>query len=488
MPCSRCELIAALFDRPVARAKPDDADVRAVDVLHHRLGHVLPRRLELAREPLHVANVVVRTLAVLRLLVVAGAAREVRGHLLAGDRAVGNAIAVDVLVAAPLADARERFGIKALAAVERLVGIRERFGHPGVHPEVQIAHHEYHHLEALGQVERLHGHRVALLDGGRDEHDLLGVTVGEHGGRQQIALRRACRKSRRRAHALDVEHHARHLGVVRQSGELAHERDAGAGRGRHRPRTRPPRADHHPDGGDLVLRLHDRVGRLSGFRILAVLLEIADERFWKRRRGSNRIPRDDGHARHHAAKRRRGIPLDQDHPGRLVYRLGPIRIALDQVLLGVGRTGLERGHVQLDRFLLLAHLSLERVLHLRQVDVQELRQHAVVNHVLHEPAQLRVLADLGHDAVEGHRVEHEVVAERAELQGLVVEHGAAGSKREDVLPRGLRVHRNQEIDFFLAGDIPILIGTDGVPGGKTCDVRREHVLARHGHTHLEQRT
>ena len=48
-------------------------------------GTCVARRLELARQPVEVVDVVVRPLAVRRLLVVAGAAREVRRH--AGARA-----------------------------------------------------------------------------------------------------------------------------------------------------------------------------------------------------------------------------------------------------------------------------------------------------------------------------------------------------------------------------------------------------------------
>ena len=128
MPASRLELVAALVDREVAAAEADDADLGARHVVHDRLGHVLARGLELARQPLHVVHVVVRPLAVLRLLVVARAAREVRRHRLARDAAIRDAVAVDVLVASPLADLLQHLGVEALAAIERAIRILEHVG------------------------------------------------------------------------------------------------------------------------------------------------------------------------------------------------------------------------------------------------------------------------------------------------------------------------------------------------------------------------
>ena len=72
---------------------------------------------------------------------------------------------------------------------------------------------------------------------------------------------------------------------------------------------------------------------------------------------------------------------------------------------------LERAHVELHRLRLLAELLAERLLHLAEIDVEQVRQHAVVDHVLDEAAELRVRADLGDDLVERHGIEHEVVRE-----------------------------------------------------------------------------
>ena len=106
-------------------------------------GHEALRRVELAPEALHVLHVIVGALAVLAAGVVAGAAREIRRRVGAGQRAVRDAVAVHVLVAAPLADARDGLRVQHLAAIDGRLGIRERIRHPRVHAEVEIAHDEH---------------------------------------------------------------------------------------------------------------------------------------------------------------------------------------------------------------------------------------------------------------------------------------------------------------------------------------------------------
>jgi hypothetical protein len=133
------------------------------------------------------------------------------------------------------------------------------------------------------------------------------------------------------------------------------------------------------------------------------------------------------------------------------------------VLLGIGEAGLERAHVELDGLDLLAELLLERVLHLREIDVQQLRQNPVVDHVLDEPPELGVLADFADDPVERRRIEDQIVSQATELERFVVEHGRARFERQHVFLRRLRVHRNEEIDLFLPTDISVLVGADRVP-------------------------
>ena len=127
----------------------------------------------------------------------------------------------------------------SLPRSERLVRILERVRHPGIHAEVEIAHHEHQRLEAFGQVERVHRHRVALLHRRRQQHDVLRVAVRQRRHLKDVSLRRARREPGGRPDALNVEDDPGQLGVVREPGKLPHQRDAGPGRGRHR-RAPPP--------------------------------------------------------------------------------------------------------------------------------------------------------------------------------------------------------------------------------------------------------
>ena len=94
---------------------------------------------------------------------------------------------------------------------------------------------------------------------GREQQHVLGVAVRGIGAGDDVGLLRARRHAGRRAAALDVEQHHRHLGEVGKPQELAHQRDAGPGRGRKRARAVPAAADGNADGRQLVLGLHDAV-------------------------------------------------------------------------------------------------------------------------------------------------------------------------------------------------------------------------------------
>jgi len=139
-------------------------------------------RVEFLRQPIEVVRIVVGALAVQRLVVVTRTAREERGSAVAGDRAVRNPVAIDVAIARELAELLEFVCIQPLAAIERLGRIVERLRHPGIHAQVKIGHHEDRRLESLGDFERVHRHRVALVDRGRQQHRVLGIAVRQYRG------------------------------------------------------------------------------------------------------------------------------------------------------------------------------------------------------------------------------------------------------------------------------------------------------------------
>ena len=281
------------------------ADRGAASVVDDGRRDVLLGRLELARQAVHVVRVVVRLLGVRRPRRVTRAAREVgrRGVVdESGKGPPGDAVAVHVRIAPELAEPADvllelLFGPDHLAAIERLLGVGEGIGHPVVHAQVEVGHQEDRGLEALREVEGVLREEVALRDAPGEQQDVPAVAVGEEVRRKDVALHRAGGKARGGADALDVQDDRGHLGVVAQPGELGHERDAGPGRRRHRPRARPSRAEDHADRRELVLRLHDREGRLPGLRVHAVRAAVIDQGLGEGRGRRDRVPRDDRDAR-----------------------------------------------------------------------------------------------------------------------------------------------------------------------------------------------
>ena len=247
------------------------------------------RGFELAVQALHVVFEIVGALAVLGFFVVAAAAREVgrRGMNGSGQRAVADAVSVDVFVAGESAEAVEIFLAEHLAAIDRRSGIFEGIGHPVVHAEIEIGHDEDQRLELLGQIERFRRHAEALGHGAGKQHDVLGVAVREERGRENVALRRARGQAGGRADALDVPDDAGDFDVVGESGELRHQRDAGAGGRGHAARARPAGADDHADRGQFVFGLHDGEGRFA-VGTDAVFLHVLDHRLHERRRRRDR--------------------------------------------------------------------------------------------------------------------------------------------------------------------------------------------------------
>ncbi len=116
------ELVAGFDHRPVRAAVGDQPDLAAGLAVDDRRRQGCPGGLELARQPVEVLLPVLGALAVARFLVVAGAASEVgRQRVLGtGNRAVADAVAVDVLVTLELAQSLQVVGVQDLAALDRL--------------------------------------------------------------------------------------------------------------------------------------------------------------------------------------------------------------------------------------------------------------------------------------------------------------------------------------------------------------------------------
>ena len=302
--------------------------------------------------------------------------------------------------------------------------------------------------------------------------------------REHVALRRASRQTGRWAHPLNVPDHRRNLHVIRQARKLRHQRDAWPSGCSHRSRPRPGRPNHHAHGRQFVFRLHNGKGRFT-IRPDAVFLHVIDHRLHQRRRRRNWIPRHHRTPGKHASHRRRRITVDDDLALRLVHALDAERIALLQVRDGIIMPRLGRRQIQRSRLGLGRKLLADCLLDLGIIDFQQLRCHADIDHVLDQFAQLGFRAHRRRQFVERYGVINQIVAHLIERQRFVVNHGRARRQRLYIVLRRLRIHRDEQVDFFLARNVAIFTGADRVPGRQPRNVRRKHVLPRNRHAHLE---
>ena len=199
-----------------------------------------------------------RLLGVAREPVAAGAAGKIgaAGGMRAGQRAPGNAVAVDVIVTAKVDAVLELFGSHHLAAiVAALIVPGEGFAQMRIHADVEVEHDEHRRLQALGEIEGGGGEFEDFAGCVGDDEHVFGVAMTGEGGEQDVRLLGARRHARRRPAALDVEHHHGDLGEIGEAEKLLHQRDArsrGRRQGaravsRRRPPCRSPRSRPPPE-------------------------------------------------------------------------------------------------------------------------------------------------------------------------------------------------------------------------------------------------
>ena len=283
---------------------------------------------------------------------------------------------------------------------------------------------------------------------------------------------------------MNVEDDAGNFRVIAQAGKFAHQRDAGTRRRSHGPRSRPSRSQDHADGGELIFSLH------HGERCLAVgayteTPEIVDQRLYQRRRWSDRIPSHHRDAGKHAAQGRRRVAIHDDLALRLIRRLNYKRVCLSQRGGGVIVSRLDGCHIQVSGFLLALELLAHRVLYLLHVQAKQLRRHADVDHVLDQLAEFGFRTHRRHQLVVGDGIKDQILAQGIQFQRLVKQNCGAGGQRQHILACRLRVHGDEKINLFFAGDVAVFIGADGVPGRQSGDVGRKKIFPRDRHAHLE---
>ena len=261
----------------------------------------------------------------------------------------------------------------------------------------------------------------------------------------------------------------------------------GPGRRREGAGARPAGADHHPDGGNLVLGLQDRELVLLRLRVAAVLPAERGERFHQRRRRRDRIPGADRRAGVDAAEPGGGVAVDQDGVLRLVHRLEPDRQRTGEVLARVVVAEVDRLPVRVhERRLARVLLGQQRPDDLG-VHAEQRRERAGIRDVLHQDALARALelgvAHLGERNPEvGHVRPRQPLVERPRR---VVEQPAAGPDLLDVLLVGRGVERDHQVEVRRPRRVAVLVDPDLVPGRQALDVRREHVLPGHRDAHAE---
>ena len=252
------------------------------------------RGVEFALEPLHVVDIGQAFLGVAGEAVSAGAAGEIgaAGRMGAGKGAVGDAVAVDIVVAAKV---RERFpvprrrgpcrGRKRLRSSQAKGAQRCEFM-----PMSRSSMTNTSVCSRSARSKALAANSNASAGSSGIRSTCLVSPCEAKAQDEQVRLLRAGRHAGRRAAALHVEHYDRDFREIGEAEEFLHQRNAGArGRGEGA-RAVPAGPDRDADGGDLILRLDDGVVLLAGCRVDAEAGAVALERLRERGRGGDRVP------------------------------------------------------------------------------------------------------------------------------------------------------------------------------------------------------
>ena len=142
----------------------------------------------------------------------------------AGIRPIGNAVAVDVEIAAEVLSPVE-FGRSHdfTAVVSSAVVPGERPAQSVIHADVEIEHDENRRLQSIGEVEGL-GSEIKGLGGifGKQQH-VLRVAMRCISARDEVALLGAGRHAGRGPGALHVEDDRRNFGEIGKPEEFLHQ-------------------------------------------------------------------------------------------------------------------------------------------------------------------------------------------------------------------------------------------------------------------------
>ncbi len=456
--------------------------------LRNRGRHQLLRGLQLASQALHVVRIVGAGLAVFGVGIARRAAAEegALGRVGARYRAPGNAIAIDIEIAAEILARIQHLGGHHLAAIVAATVVPvEGLAQAIVHADIQIEQDKHRRLQAVSQVEGLGTEREALVGVFGKQHHVLGIAVRSVGAGNQVRLLGARRHAGRRAAALHVEDHRRHFGKVGQAEKLLHQGNARAGCRGEGARPIPRGADHHADRGQFVLGLDDGITRHAIIGICPVLAAVAAEGLDHRGRRRDRIPGSHRGPAIHGAQAAGIVAVDEDLVADAVRALHTQADRTRQVGDGVIKAQLQCIDIGPNQLVLAAILVGNQLFHHAKVDAQQRGQGTDVHDVLEQLAlagiRVFAVAHLGQRNAEHGDVLAEARARQA--LGRVVEQVAAGLDLGDVAIPGLRIHRHHQVATATATQPTGGGNAHLVPGRHPLDVGRKDVARRHRHAH-----
>ena len=475
----------------VGGAVGNDADFGARPVFHGP-GEVLASQAILLLDAVHHAVPDFGVFGVTGIFVVPGAPGEVgrARTTIPHHRAVGDAVAVHVQIAAPgdalfLFPSFQVFFPEHLAPVHVLVGVGKGLAHPVVHAQVQVAHHEHRGLEPLGDVESAPAEFEGLVDVRREEEDVLGIAVAGEVDEEDVALLGAGRQARAGPHPLDVPHDHGDFGVIGQADGLGHQAEAGAGGGGHGPQAGPTGPNGHVDGRQFILRLDDHKGVLA-IRPHPITAQVVLQGFGQVRGGGDGVPADELDPAKERAQGRGGVAVGEDKPLGRLHGRDPVGVPLLQMLFRPTKGGADHAVVELYGLGLAPEVEVQSGPNGLQVDAQEIGQHAHIHHVGDVIPQPRGRARFSGQPVHRHRISNHVFSQALGTDVVGIKENPAGHDLVHVVVHRGGVHGDDDFVFVPAGQEAVLVDPDGVPGGKSLDVGGEDVLPRNRNPHAKQ--
>ena len=296
---------------------------------------------------------------------------------------------------------------------------------------------------------------------------MFGVAMRRIRERHQVGLLRARGHPGGGAAPLDIEEHRGDIGVVRESDELLHERDAGARRVGEGTGTRPAGTDDDAGGGQFIFGLQNGVVVHAGLFVHAELLAECLELLHQRRGRRDGIPGAHGRAGIDRTECAGRVAIDEDRIAGGIHLLEMEGQGALEVRLGVVVAKPNGLVIAVEEFGLLAVLLGQHAAHHIHVNVEQRGECAGVHDVAQQGAVAIALEVLHAQAPERDAEDRDALAHEVRLERprRVVHEEPAGAHGGHVLRIRGRIERYHEIHFARARGVAVLADADFVPGG-----------------------